>query len=154
MSKEIMERRAADNPYLHKDFHGALSSGIDFVADRFGEQAVCDYLHQFATVFYAPLKEQLKQRGLEALKEHIENCYRIEEGRVEIDLSENEMIVRVAACPAVMHMRENGFKVSPFFVETTRTVNEAICEGTGFAAELVGYDKETGRSVQRFVRVK
>jgi len=154
MSKEIMDRRAADNPYLHKDFHGALSSGIDYVADRFGERAVRDYLYQFADVYYAPLKEQMKRRGLVALKEHIENTYKTEGGRVAIDFSETEMTVRVAACPAVMHMREKGYKVSPHFVETTGTVNKAICEGTGYAAELVEYDEETGRSIQRFTKIK
>ena len=43
-------------------------------------------------------------------------------------------------------------KVSPLFVETTRTVNEAICEGTPFAFELVEYDEQTGKSIQRFYR--
>jgi len=68
MSKEVMDRRAADSPYLNKGFHGALSSGIDHVADRFGEQGVRDSLHQFGVVSYAPLKEQTKQRWLEALR--------------------------------------------------------------------------------------
>ena len=26
MPREVMRRKAADNPYLHKDFHGALSA--------------------------------------------------------------------------------------------------------------------------------
>jgi len=49
-------------------------------------------------------------------------------------------------------MRSRGEDVSPLFVETTRTVNEALCDGTPFAAELLAYDPATGRSIQRFRR--
>lgn len=61
-------------------------------------------------------------------------------------------MLKVKACPAVMHMRENGYPVARLFHETTKTVNEALCEGTPFEAELAEYDEETGRSVQRFYR--
>ena len=152
MPKEVMERRAADNEYLHKDFHGALSIGLDYLAEHHGEKAVRDYLHEFAGAYYFPLKEQLRQRGLIVLKEHFEKLYAIEGGSIEIDFSKDEMVLRVASCPAVLHMREHGYTVSPYFIETTRTVNEAICEGSGFTAELLKYDEQTGRSVQKFFR--
>jgi len=152
MAKEIMRRRAADNRYLHKDFHGALSVGLDYLRDQYGEQAVRDYLRQFARRFYAPLTEQLKQRGLPALKEHFESVYRDEEGDVRFTLNDDELIVDVAACPAVMHMRASGYAVSPLFHETSATVNRAICEETDFDAELCDYDEETGRARQRFFR--
>ena len=51
-------------------------------------------------------------------------------------------------------MREKGYPVAELFVETTRTVNEALCEGTPFAAELVQYDDANGHSIQRFYRRK
>lgn len=152
MAKKTMTRKAADNEYLHKDFHGALSNGIEYLDKTYGEEAVREYLRQFANTFYAPLKEDIKKRGLIALKEHIEKTYKIEGGKVDIAFSEDEMTVKVAACPAVSHMRSHGYQVARLFVETTRTVNEAICEGTPFAAELLEYDDQTGRSVQRFIR--
>ena len=61
-------------------------------------------------------------------------------------------MLKVAACPAVTHMREHGYQVADLWVETTRTVNQQLCEGTPFACELLEYDDETGRSVQRFYR--
>jgi hypothetical protein len=152
MPKEVMTRRAGDNPYLHKDFHGALSAGIEYLHVTFGEQAVRDYLRQFAQAFYRPLTEALATRGLVALKEHFERIYHEEQAAVRISLREDELVVDVPRCPAVTHMREHGYPVARLFVETTRTVNEALCEGTPFAAELVEYDEQTGRSVQRFFR--
>ena len=151
-AKEVITRKASDNKYLHKDFHGALSAGIEYLYKNHGPQAVRDYLRRFSLTFYAPLRKALKQRGLIALKEHFQNIYRIEEASVEISFSDDEMILKVPACPAVTHMREHGYYVARLFHETVKTVNETLCEGTPFAAELVEYNAENGRSVQRFYR--
>ncbi|MFH1919474.1 MAG: hypothetical protein ABIP48_06260 [Planctomycetota bacterium] len=152
MAREIVRRTARDNEYLHKDFHGALSVGLEYIEANFGEEAVREYLRQFARAFYAPLAADLKQRGLVALKEHFAGVYEEEGGKIDVTLSEDELRVEVEACPAVVHMREQGYPIARLFHETTRTVNEAICEGTPFAAELLDYDERTGRGIQRFFR--
>jgi len=154
MPKEVMRRKAADNPYFHKDFHGALSGGIEYLDRTYGPEAVRDYLRQFALAFYRPLIEELKVRGLAALQEHFARLYRTEGAAVDITLSPDELVIRAPQCPAVMHMREHGYAVARLFVETTRTVNEALCEGTPYQAELLEYDPQTGRSIQRFSRRK
>lgn len=147
-----MVRKAADNPYLHKDFHGALNVGIDYLHQRFGAEAVRDYLRRFALDYYAPLRADLQRRGLVALKEHWARIYRIEGGNVEIVQTEGELRLTVKACPAVQHLRQSNVPVAELFIETTRTVNEAICEGTSYEALLPDYDPLTGRSVQVFCR--
>ncbi len=152
MTKKTISRRAGDNKYLHKDFHGALSVGIDYVHRNYGEDAVREYLRQFAVAFYAPLTDALRQRGLVALKEHFAKIYADEGGRARMMLSDDELRIEVEACPAVMHMRENGYTVAKLFHETTRTVNDVICAATPYVAELLEYDEATGRSVQRFYR--
>ena len=115
---------------------------------------MCSSDLRFVNTFYAPLKADLRRRGLVALKEHFERLYETEGGEASITLAGEELILRVAACPAVTHMRSRGYTVARLFGETTRIVNEALCEGSDFAAELVEYDDETGRSVQRFYRRK
>jgi hypothetical protein len=152
MAKEVMRRQASDNEYLHKDFHGALSAAIEYLDERYGEEAVRDYLREFTTTFYAPLIREIARRGLAPLRDHFQRVYEREGGAAELRLTEDELLIRVTACPAVTHMRQNGYRVARLWVETTRTVNEALCEGTPFAAELVEYDDQTGASVQRFFR--
>ena len=152
MAREVVKKTARDSRYLHKDFHGALSVGLEYLESRYGEQCVREYLRQFAAAFYAPLTADLNRRGLVALKEHFARVYEEEGGRVNITLSEDELRVEVEACPAVTHMRKRGYPVARLFQETTRTVNETICEGTPYAAELLAYDDRTGRSLQRFSR--
>jgi len=152
MTKEVINRKASDNEYLHKDFHGALSAGIEYLHKNYGEQAVRAYLRQFALVFYSPLKKTLNECGLVAFKEHFQKIYKIEGGKIDISFSDDELILKVEACPAVMHMRKNEYPIAELFYETTKTVNEAICEGSEFVFELVEYDPQTGRSLQRFYR--
>ncbi|MEI6165807.1 MAG: hypothetical protein WCS52_01290 [bacterium] len=150
--KETMDRRAADNAYFHRDFHGALSCGIEYLHVTYGENAVREYLREFAMTFYAPLRQALQANGLVALKAHFEAIYRQEGGEVQYELSDDELVIRVAACPAVQYMRTQGHPVARLYHETTRTINEALCEGTPFMAELLEYEPQTGRSVQRFSR--
>jgi hypothetical protein len=152
MAKKIMERKAADNVYLHKDFHGALNQALIYLEEHFGEEAVKEYLRQFARAFYSPLILELKKKGLEPLKKHFEKIYRLEGAQFRAEYSVDELILRVPRCPAVTHIQAMGLPVSRLFVETTRTVNEAICEGTEYTAELLDYEPESGRSVQRFSR--
>lgn len=149
-----MTRIASDNRYLHKDFHAALSMGIEYLDHRLSPQAVRDYLCQFARAFYRPLTQDLASRGLIALQEHFERIYQVEGAEVSVRLREDELVVEVQRCPAVSYMREHGRPVARLFCETTRAVNEAVCEGTDFEAELVRYDERTGASVQRFCRRK
>jgi len=151
-AKQVMRRRAADNFYLHKDFHGALNQALIYVEEHFGEETVREYLRQFARAFYSPLTGRLREAGLTALKEHFVGIYAIEGTECHIAESQDELVLTVPRCPAVSHIKKMGLPISPQFYETTKTVNEAICEGTPFRAELLEYDLETGRSVMRFTR--
>jgi hypothetical protein len=152
MTKQTMSRQASDNEYMHKDFHGALSAGIEYLDRNYGPEAVRHYLRRFALSYYAPLIAEINGRGLIALQEHFETIYAREGGRIHTRLSEDELILEVEACPAVVHMRDHGYAIADRWVETERTMNAALCEGTPFEAELVEYDAQTGRSVQRFSR--
>ena len=152
MAKEIMVRHACDNEYLHKDFHGALSVSLDYLLEKYGDESVREYLSQFAASYYAPLIKNLKSIGLIALKEHFEKLYAVECGQVSIDYSDDELILNIEACPAVTHMRQHGYSVSKLFSETSNTVNRTICEETPFEFEMLEYDEEIGKSVQRFYR--
>ena len=60
------------------------------------------------------------------------------------------MLMTSEANPAVIYLREHGMPVAPLFSETIKTVNETICEGTSYAAEMLSYDEATGASAVRF----
>ena len=147
-----MDRRASDNEYLHKDFHIALNHAIDYLHGNYGEDAVRDYLSRFTKVYYAPLISDLKTRGLVALKDHFEKIYSIEGGDVDIVLNDDVLIIKVNKCPVMEHFKKNNVKAAELFHETTRTVNEALCDGTPYIAEFLDYNEDPGSNIQRFTR--
>jgi hypothetical protein len=152
MTKQTIRRRPEDNEYLPLEFHGQLSGQLDYLEEKYGEDAVRRYLWQFASHFYAPLTQTLKERGLVALKERFETIYALEGGTISICFSEDEMVVEVEACPAVTFMRAHGQHVARLWYETSKTTYAAICDGTPFASEMVRYDPQTGQSTHRFYR--
>jgi hypothetical protein len=152
VEKLFMERRAADNEYLHRDFHGALSTAIEYLDSTSGEASVREYLRRFASTYYAPLREAIRSEGLAPLREWIEAVYMREGGEVKASLSDDGMRVDVVRCPAVSHMRERGYAVARLFGQTTRVVYEAICESTPYACRMVSYDDASGQSVCEFTR--
>lgn len=152
MPKEVMDRRASDNEYLHKDFHGALSNALIYLEERFGPEAVREYLREFARKYYAPLREEMRERGLEAMAERLRRVYEDEGADVCLEMTEEGLIVEVEACPAVTHMRAHGYAVAPMWHETIRSVNEGICEGSAYDFELLEYCEQSGASRGRFFR--
>lgn len=147
-----MQRQAADNTYLHRDFHAALNLGIRYLREQFGAEAVRDYVRGFARAYHAPLRAHLQAGDLAPLAEHIRRIHALEGADVEIELAADELVVRAPFCPAVRHIRSLGQEPDEAFVETTRCLNEGLCADTPFAAELLRYDPATGASVQRFAR--
>ncbi len=154
MAIEQMVRTAADNKYVHKDFHNLLNLGIGYVFDSYGADGVREYLRDFAEEFYAPLKKDLCERGLDAIEEHFRFIYGEEEALDDItfERTPDELWLRIRKCPAVTHITAAKQPMHPLYVETTRTINQVICDGTPYAFELISYDDATGASVQRFYR--
>ena len=152
MARDTMTRKAADNVYHHMDFHGALSTGIAYLEQRFGPEAVREYVRQFARKFYAPLIRDIRTRGLGALRRYLHLLYAREGGRIRMESSEDELLLEVRLNPAVAHMRRQGYAVAPLFLETSRTLFEALCEETPYAAQWIRGDGETGRCAVRFTR--
>ena len=144
--KLVMDVKASDNEYFHRDFHISAKRGLEYVGEKYGDDAVEDYLTRFAKVYYAPLAEKVKTNGLSALREHIENIYAAEKasGNVKCKLSENELTVSVSECPGVKYIRDSGNDPTKWYIELTRTVNKAIADMCGLRFELLSYNEEDG----------
>jgi len=154
MTKKQLIRHAADNEYLHKDFHGALNFALIYLEKHYGEQGVREYLAQFAGQYYAPLNQAIREQGLDALKGYMEKIYALEGGEVEIRrlTDPDSLEIHVTSCPAVAHIRGKGQVMSPLFYLTHEIVNECICRDTPYQSELIAYEPQTGACIQRFTR--
>lgn len=150
MTKKVMDRKASDNAYLHKDFHAALNCAVAYVRERHGPEKLREFLRDFAVEYHAPLREKLKNEGLAALRSHLEKKFAAEGGKFELSSTDGELRLTVMSCPAILHLRKCGVEISPFFCETTRVTNEAVCEGTVYESELLEPDVSNGTCVQIF----
>ncbi len=151
-----MDRRAADNEYFHRDFHISAKRGLEYVGEKYGDEAVCEYLTRFAKAYYALIAEKVKKDGLVALCEHIQGTYDIEKasGNVKCKLSENELTVSVLECPGVRYIKQSDNDPTKWYVELTRTVNKAIADMCGLCFELLSYNEEDGAAQYVFRKLK
>jgi hypothetical protein len=138
---------------VHKDFHGALSYGIQFLVDNYGMDGLKKYLRGLAKSVYAPLAKDLKADGLGAIRKHYEDIFTLEGGKFEFREEDDTLVFDVKECPAIAHMKAQGYEISPHFCEHTRILNEAICNEAGYSSS-VDYNQEEGRCVQRFWKEK
>ena len=147
-----MERSAADNRYLHRDFHKTLDLGLAYIAKRYGQASVEEYIRRVAEVYFAPVLEEIKRDGLGALARHIEKTYEAEEasGACHTRIADGVLTVRIDDSPALSHFKKIGYQASPYFVQTTDTMNRVIAEHAGLSYHMDFYDDETGECEYTF----
>lgn len=154
MGKLIMERKAADNKYLHRDFHVTADQGIRYIGEQYGDAAVVEYLSNFAAKFYSLLINDVREHGLSPLKEYFEMIYLAEEASdvLTTNLSDDKLTVQISQCPAVRFMKSIGHTPCPWYGETTKTVYKVIAEKSGLDFNLSYYEVDTGKTEFTFTR--
>jgi hypothetical protein len=152
MAKLVMDRRAADNKYLHRDFFISTDTGLRYLGTRYGDAAVQEFLKQFVQDWYGPLAAAIRREGLGALQKHIKKIYEVEEAAdsVHTILEEGELRVLEEENPALNYMHSIGYEPSPWYGELIAAVNRYIAEMAGLGFELQSYDQETGKAAYRF----
>ena len=148
-----MDRKAYDNEYLHKDFHGGLCYGIKYIEDNYGQEGLKEYLKQVGKAVYQPLSKALKEHGLAALEKHWQAVFGKEGGKFSLGYEGDKLVLRVEECPAVSHLKKTGQFFTERFCETTAVVNETICEQAGYDCSCK-YELGEGRCVQKFWKSK
>ncbi len=136
-------------PNVHKDFHGALSYGLQFLEDAYGQEGIREFLSGLAATVYKPLCEDLRARGLDALRDHWTTVFNLEGGDCDMHTENGVLMLTVKRCPAITHMQEHGYAIADHFCEHTRIVNDTVCTVAGYASS-VEYDQQAGACIQRF----
>ncbi len=148
-NKKVLECKASDNFYLHKDFHGALCYSIKYLEDKFGPEAVKEFLQQVGETYFAPLSEKLKQDGLAAIEKHFTEVMNLEQGEYTFSYEGEKLVLKVNKCPAVAHLKKIDFFFTDSFCESTAVVNDTICRNAGYRCSCE-YEKGRGKCVQKF----
>jgi len=148
---KIIDIKSEDNKYLHRDFHLSGDNALEYCGEKYGEEAVVEFLNCYVRNYYSPQIELFKKNGLEALKEWIEEIYKIEEADelLTMHCSLDELIVTISKSPVIEYMHSLGQTPSKYYIEETRTLYATIAEVCGFGFELEYYN-EDGSSKFRF----
>jgi len=150
---KILDQKASDNEYMHKDFHGVLCYAIKYLDEHFGQESTTEYLQQVGNTYFAPLSEQLKKQGLCALENHFRKIFEKENGSFKIEYDQDILKITVHSCPAISHLKKNKLFFTDRFCESTVIVNQAICNNAGYSSSCI-YQPGKGSCVQKFWKDK
>lgn len=151
---KMMDRKASENEYFHRDFHSSLNMGIEYLGENYGTEAVKEYLQIYTKNVYKPVLEKLKNDPFGAISEKIRSTYIAEKAAdaVELIQSDDSLTVKIAYCPGVKHLRETGREVSGWFSMATSVVMETLAKTGNLTFEMEYYDPETGAARYRFIK--
>ncbi len=124
--------RYRDTGNVHKDFHLALNTSIQYVLGRYGMEFLRELFRRTAQEVYREIYLSLKQGDWKPLLEHWTYYYDRELGKYEVTTAEGGFIFLVQECPAVRHLRERNVPVTPDFALQETLMNEAWSSGTPF----------------------
>lgn len=146
---QVIDCRAGDHEYLHRDFHGALCYAIQYLDENLGPEFTERYLRDVGRNNYKGLIRTLAAEGLPALERHWRNVFEKEGGTFRMRYEGTTLTLTVEQCPAIAHLQRNGQLFTTRFCETTVVVNDTVCELAGYAASC-DYQPGEGRCVQKF----
>lgn len=148
----IMDRKAADNEYFHRDFHSSMNNGMEYLGTKFGKEEVIKFLTRYTRNVHCRILETIRQDGLAVIEKAIRETYRKEKAEDVLTtvLKENTLAVQVAYCPAVQYLRSTGRTVSSWYRYSTEIVMKTYAQAGGFQFAMESYDEETGAAAYRF----
>ena len=148
----VMDRKASDNEYFHRDFHSSMNMGIHYLGEKYGLADVQAYLTRYTENVYGKTITAVKDQGLVPLEAMIRDTYEKEKALDALTTvwTEDRLLVQVAECPVVKHLKATGRVVSPWYRYTTETVMQTVADCCGLTFTMDSYDEETGAAQYRF----
>ena len=144
--KIVVDMKADDNKYLHRDFHIIGDFALKYCGEVYGDEGVAEFLTAYVRGYYSPIIDSIKKGGLAAVKEWIERVYEIEESSdlLHTELSGNTLTVTIDKSPVIAYMASLNQKPSKYYIEETRTMYRVVAEESGLDFELCYYNEDGG----------
>ena len=138
MEKLVMERRAYDNKYVHRDFHATMDNALAYIGEHFGETALDRYFTQYVENRYSVMT-------LGELKQYFEDIYAAEEAEdaLHTELVGHKLTVKISYCPGLRYLNAHG-GASKWYYKSTTALYPALAKKCGLSFRLISYDETTG----------
>ena len=128
--------RYQENNELHRDFHGTTNTTLDYLASRYGEEALKTILRKTGREVYQSIRRKLARGDAAELIEHLNWVYYRDGAPYQLTVSEDEICFECFECPAHRHLKKLGLPVSKYSCLQTSEVNAGMCEGTPWESSL------------------
>ena len=128
--------RYQENNELHKDFHGTTNTTIEYIAGKYGEDALKMILRKTGREVYRSIREKLANGDASELLEHLNWFYFREGAPYQLTVSENEIRMEVFECPAHKHLNALGLPISQHSCLQTIELNAGMCENTPYESSV------------------
>ncbi len=140
----VIDMKAEDNKYLHRDFHLLGDLALKYCGENFGDKAVVEFLTDYTLNYYAPQIKDIQERGLVAIKEWIERIYEIEEASelLHTELTDTSLTVNIDKSPVIEFMRSLNQQPSKYYVEETKTLYKVIADACNLYFFLIYYNED------------
>ena len=145
MEKLVMERRAYDNKYLHRDFHATMDIGIAYLGDTYGEAVLDQYLVRYVQNRYKPMT-------LAELEKYFKDIYKAEEAEdaLQTSLTDGKLAIKISHCPALDYLNAHG-GASKWNHKTTTVMYPALAELCGLKFQLIAFNEANGAAEFEFM---
>ena len=128
--------RYQENNELHLDFHGTTNTTLNYIAEKYGVDALKMILRKTGREVYRSIHDKLAAGDASELIEHLNWFFWREQGKYQLTASENEIVFEVFECPAIRHLHKLKLEPSPYVCLQTSEVNAGMCEGTPWHSEV------------------
>jgi len=123
------------------DFYFAINATFRFIHERWGEEGLTRYWEALAREYYAPVSARFRDEGLDGVAAYWRDFFAEEPGgSVEVRADADAVVIRVAECPAIRHLRAHGREVMPLYCRHCRVVSSAMARAAGLSFALEGGD--------------
>jgi len=122
--------RYQENDELHRDFHGTTNTTLNYIAEKYGVEAIKEILRKTGYDVYKSIREKLARGDASELIEHLNWFFYREGAEFTLTVKDDVIIFEVFECPAIKHLKKLGLEISPYICLQTEEVNNGICQDT------------------------
>lgn len=121
------------------DFYFAINATFRWVHANWGDEGLERYWQAMGREHFAPVTERFAAGGLPAVRDYWRDFFCGEPGGdVTVELTGDEVVIEVRACPAIKHLRDHGREIMPRYCEHCTVVSRAMCDGAGVDVTVTG----------------
>ncbi|OQA87332.1 MAG: hypothetical protein BWY31_00872 [Lentisphaerae bacterium ADurb.Bin242] len=128
--------RYQENGELHKDFHGTTNTTLNYIAGKYGVDALKTILRKTGRDVYKSIREKLARGDASELLEHLNWFFYREGAEFKLTVGKDEIRFEVMECPAIKHLKKLGLEPSVHICLQTSEVNAGMCEGTPWKSSV------------------